>query len=657
MMITPITSTSSFLAPSVLLSLAGYVCGLPTIISPTNDTIAEPPWMRDPDGRGTIGLLLSCVLTLGLCVWTAVHLNVDPCASHSQLFWRKCLWVVIGLFSPEIVLVSSYEQWQQARSLHRKVKRRVEPLSEEICSSTEIENASVLEKTSGIITKGWQNMQGIYRSFRYTEDEHLFGMTCSFFIVMGGTTIPKGRDGSQCTLTPEGFEYLLDVGVLKPSCVDTATILDKGKADFLAKFLVCVQAAWMILQCILRKMNDLPVTLIELNALFHVVIALFMYFFWWEKPLNIGEPIKVSMDPDLADILFALDVRRSLGITVRLSTDELPVFDAQRLQRNAPTIYAAIPILLPIYKTGFMNGSQEDNLAGGDRKWALWDLARAKRRLDKRTQGNIIMLLPGQSIEEPDKPIEEEVEGSEAGDSETGDSEMGEGEKGNIQTTLREIISEKRMDESQGQEAEPRQRARALVTGHEKQTVTLTESELEMLFSAAWALSSDKYERIKSDYEDYACGKGFLKKSRDDDFRVHRIKNLHFDMDIVLSEINGFNDPHIILSILNILYGAAHASVWNTHFPTPLEKWMWRWSCFMLLLPTIVTTAKWVTQQLPTKHMDYYVNRAVQILLHPVLVVYFCARVFVVVESFISVRSLPQGSYKTVEISEYWPHF
>ena len=85
---------------------------------------------------------------------------------------------------------------------------------------------------------------------------------------------------------------------------------------------------------------------------------------------------------------------------------------------------------------------------------------------------------------------------------------------------------------------------------------------------------------------------------------------------------------------------------------------MWRWSCFTLLLPAIVTTAKWVTQQLPARwHVDYYVNRAVQILLHPVLVVYFCARVFVVVESFISVRSLPQGSYKTVEISEYWPHF
>jgi len=70
-MLAPTTATTSvFLALLLLFSLAGYACGLPTIISPTNDTVAEPSWVRDPDGRGTVGLLLSCVLTLGLCVWT-----------------------------------------------------------------------------------------------------------------------------------------------------------------------------------------------------------------------------------------------------------------------------------------------------------------------------------------------------------------------------------------------------------------------------------------------------------------------------------------------------------------------------------------------------------------------------------------------------------
>ena len=129
-------------------------------------------------------------------------------------------------------------------------------------------------------------------------------------------------------------------------------------------------------------------------------------------------------------------------------------------------------------------------------------------------------------------------------------------------------------------------------------------------------------------------------------------------MDIVLSDIDSTNDPHIILSFLSILYGTAHASAWNSHFPTLLERLLWRISCFVLLLPAIVTTIKLITQKMPNRrHVDYYMSIAVHILMHPVLLVYFSARIFLVVESFISVRNLPNGAYETVNFTEYWPHF
>jgi len=46
--------------------------GLPSVVAPLNNSKidAEPSWVRGPNGRGTAGLMLSCVLTLGLCVWT-----------------------------------------------------------------------------------------------------------------------------------------------------------------------------------------------------------------------------------------------------------------------------------------------------------------------------------------------------------------------------------------------------------------------------------------------------------------------------------------------------------------------------------------------------------------------------------------------------------
>lgn len=54
---------------TILLALSGCVSAFPSTTD-RNNTGVEPAWVSDPVGRGTFGLLLSCVLTLGLCVWT-----------------------------------------------------------------------------------------------------------------------------------------------------------------------------------------------------------------------------------------------------------------------------------------------------------------------------------------------------------------------------------------------------------------------------------------------------------------------------------------------------------------------------------------------------------------------------------------------------------
>lgn len=36
----------------------------------------ETVWQPEPGKRGTYGLLSSCILTMILCLWTAVHPNI-----------------------------------------------------------------------------------------------------------------------------------------------------------------------------------------------------------------------------------------------------------------------------------------------------------------------------------------------------------------------------------------------------------------------------------------------------------------------------------------------------------------------------------------------------------------------------------------------------
>ncbi|KAJ7057623.1 hypothetical protein C8F01DRAFT_966336, partial [Mycena amicta] len=70
-------------------------------------------WVDEPNTRGTYNLVSSCVFTLGLCVWTAIHLNIpeqSPRAGARQ-FMRKMIWLTVGLLAPEVVTFVAWNQY------------------------------------------------------------------------------------------------------------------------------------------------------------------------------------------------------------------------------------------------------------------------------------------------------------------------------------------------------------------------------------------------------------------------------------------------------------------------------------------------------------------------------------------------------------------
>lgn len=87
------------------------------------------------------------------------------------------------------------------------------------------------------------------------------------------------------TLAPDGILFLARHGYF--CCLDPGDIEDKSKADYLAKGLVCVQVVWIIGQAIERKIANLPISLLEAHTIVHVVCALVMYAIWYQKPLNV----------------------------------------------------------------------------------------------------------------------------------------------------------------------------------------------------------------------------------------------------------------------------------------------------------------------------------------------------------------------------------
>jgi hypothetical protein len=214
-----------------------------------------PSWATISNIRSTASLLWTCVLTLSICVFTVIHINV-PLSSETQFshFLRKIKWVIFAILAPELALATALQQWSTARALKRKLN-----------SLSSKHNDG---KADTKLTKK-------------------FGMTYCFYAVMGGFVVDVSDihdHYSLLTLQPLGIVELAGKGYFLE--ISEKAIKDKSKADLLGKLLVCVQAVWMVIQCIGRKAEGLPISLLEIHVLVRVACALCMYALWIEVSLH-----------------------------------------------------------------------------------------------------------------------------------------------------------------------------------------------------------------------------------------------------------------------------------------------------------------------------------------------------------------------------------
>ncbi|KAL4261187.1 hypothetical protein AB1N83_010319 [Pleurotus pulmonarius] len=72
--------------------------------------------------------------------------------------------------------------------------------------------------------------------------------------------------------------------------LNTGEIEDKSKGDALAKLLALGQVAWFVLQFIARSASRLTFTELEVVTLSYASISGLLYFFWWDKPLDVHQP-------------------------------------------------------------------------------------------------------------------------------------------------------------------------------------------------------------------------------------------------------------------------------------------------------------------------------------------------------------------------------
>ncbi len=118
----PSSRTMTFFLTALLVAnYAHFSSSAPHLIE--RDTSQTVGWVSEPNGRGTVSLVTSCVLTLGVCVWSAMHLNIPPRGESSWQRWvRNIRWGLAGVFGPELVLFIAWKQYLSARAIAKKAQ-------------------------------------------------------------------------------------------------------------------------------------------------------------------------------------------------------------------------------------------------------------------------------------------------------------------------------------------------------------------------------------------------------------------------------------------------------------------------------------------------------------------------------------------------------
>jgi len=625
---------------------------------PTGDS--EPSYVPNPGGRGTLNILLSSIITLTLCVYTSIHLNITPEKKYFgiQRVWiDKFYWVLIALVAPEFVLYAAYVQFRNAQELCKELKK----LDSELAASggstdTSKESTDPVEgsthtideltlATGRSIPNHTQNLHPEPAAVRSqmaggssqipstTQSlEHLnrgtvrrwsdVTMVSAFFIVMGGFAfdVPHHPAISYVALTPEGFLNFARRQFIMPNILNNKEIADRSKADSLAKFLVCVQAMWMVVNCIARKASGLPTTLVELNVVVHVVVAVAVYVLWWHKPLAVAHPIiltgqsfsgtgsgaeqKITAEesrvPSVADFAVALWLLVSNNLeleNIENISDQVPQFTPQKECEYENFLH--IQPYIPDASRFVIRGNPSSDVSKKDFETRVVAL---KAKCHPGSHG--MLLLSGQTL----------------------------------------MIHRTRFSA----------RARNYVT-------FLTKEDLEFL---ELGLSFMTLRQMTLPSAAYLDGKNVMRSFLTTDPSNFSVQGSIYFGSVQDANVDDFiiqNQTLLLMcALLSCAYAGCHATAWSSHFPSNTERWIWRGSCM------------WIAAGFPCASVslhvfDLMINKLPELLLCIIgfgycalymlgIALYGIARLFIVVEAFISIRSLPIGSFKTVNWLEYWPH-
>ncbi|KAL7775272.1 hypothetical protein CFE70_006190 [Pyrenophora teres f. teres 0-1] len=214
-------------------------------------------WVGQSDDRGTLDIVVSSSITIFLCIWTTVCVNV-PSPEHGvwAIFRDRWHMFCLGLLGPEFTVLLAIGQYCSARASVRQFKAKY---------------------------NNWTVKHG-------------------FFADMGGVHL-QVENLKSFPITSKQLYFLAEHDFISYPHITTTMINDKNKSDGLARLIASLQILWFTLSTISRPIKGYATTTLEITTLAYIFCAWASMFFWRCKPMDVQDPIMVQCKVPLAAIV------------------------------------------------------------------------------------------------------------------------------------------------------------------------------------------------------------------------------------------------------------------------------------------------------------------------------------------------------------------
>ena len=472
-----------------------------------------------------------------------------------------------------------------------------------------------------------------HRETRYTL---LYG----YFVTMGGFVVDVSHlhnTLSRLTISPKGIAFLARHGHFVS--IPDAVIRDKSKADTLAKALVCIQVGWMLVQTISRRIVGYPITLLEVHTLVHVACAIAMYGLWFQKPLDVRDPAWADFSSFEDLIAFMLVRNYGFGARVRSQGEEKPVPIKSVEHNYSNGSESAYLHIYPSSENGQRTDPSEQHLLQQSSPDAISEAPATE--VFSLALPRIVVHTENSGF---DYTLEPSLHGPAACSLVSGQAlECGVGPAMSVHS-LWGVQEEQHHDG--------------------RLQISLTSRDIRR-----WTLAVRASRRIGEElYRD--SPKGSVNYFT---FHAHSVfldrKGLQAGF---YAYFCAWASGGLIAALtICMFYGAAHATAWGFTFPTGIERLLWRISCIDTIAGVISLLAFFSIVVFHHEHgykllLKSFFSRepGIMPLLYRLVTVigvinfpiWILARLYIIIETFISLRYVQSGVYMTVEWTDYIPH-